>query len=919
MSEHEKRLEDLFHDALERDTAARELLLQERCGDDHELRREVEEMLAVHEDAEDFFAQPALDLLSHPRLSGETVVGLDLEAGQEVGGFRIVRLIGAGGMGSVYEATQQDPKRTVALKVLRNGIADPRSVRRFQFEVAILAALQHPGIAHVYEAGLHREGRLQIPFFVMEYVPDAKSLTGYADDAKLGLQARLELFLQVCDAVHHGHQKGVIHRDLKPENILVDSRGRARVIDFGVARATDLDVSVSASLGTTGFLGTLRYMSPEQCGGDALQVDSRSDVYSLGVILYVLLTGKHPYEFDSNDFTRIIRTIQEQRPAPLTGRLRGDLETVVRKALEKERKRRYSSVAELAADLRRWLRREPITARPPSATYHFRRLVERHRVASALSLLLFLSLVAFAITATVQSVRVGKERDRASGERDRATGERDKAIAVRSFLERVLAGDRIRSLGQDVKVVELIDLAAQELATTETNDPHVELASRRLIGTAYWRLGRFQEAEAQVERCLELVQLQEPVNPSDQASLLQLYGTVLSFQSNWTDSEVALRQAWNIAKTIESPRAASLLAIIRGQLGNTLRQAGRMEEARAEFEASIALRQELEFSEPEMATVYENYATLLTGLGEFDQARSLLEESLRLLEGLYPDGHPDVGLTLAQLGNLEYSQGKPDRARELWEQAIVLYEKYLGTKHPDVVTLRGNVASVQQLRGNLEAAELNLKLVLEARRESFASHPMPVATALQKLADVKVGQKKNSEAVTLLEEALEIRKRVAGDRHVSLGNVYGQMAHVAILGEDFETGARASMSAIKVLRANGLAGKAPIAGVMLLHALALTGLDRAVDAEFFAREALEIRSQFLAPNSWQVSNAKSALAECLIELSRFDEAETLLLEAYPTLVEQLHAEATPALRARDLLIRLYERWGKPEKAAQFRS
>ncbi|MCH2141599.1 MAG: serine/threonine protein kinase [Phycisphaerales bacterium] len=303
---------------------------------------------------------------------------------KQIGQYNIIGVIGSGGMGAVYEATQERPRRRVALKVVKSGRASPAAMKRFQFEVEALAKLRHPGIAQIYEAGTWVDGGHEQPFFAMEYIPGARSLTKYADDLDLDTKGRLHLFQRICEAVHHGHQKGIIHRDLKPDNILVDRDGNPKIIDFGVARATDADMAITTLQTTAGqIIGTLQYMSPEQCLGDPALVDTRADVYSLGVILYELLCHELPYDVQRQAMLEAVRIIREdapKRPSTVTRLIRGDLETISLKALEKQPNRRYDSAIALGRDISRYLDQDPIEARPPSILYQVSMFIRKHRV-----------------------------------------------------------------------------------------------------------------------------------------------------------------------------------------------------------------------------------------------------------------------------------------------------------------------------------------------------------------------------------------------------------------------------------------------------------------------------------------------------------------------------------------------------------
>lgn len=435
------QIDELFAAALPLGLADRAAFLEERCGQDTKLLRRLQQLLENDSRAgPEFLERPAIAGLRWGRSTT-----YELPAGQRVGAYTILGLIAGGGMGTVYLAEQEKPRRRVALKILHAGLGAPAVVRRFEFESQILARLQHPNIAHVYEAGVFsapppsceepgRDRPAELPYFAMEHVPSARTITDYAREQALGACDRLELFLQVCDAVAYAHGKGVIHRDLKPGNILVSDEateqpsgegaskrtsrltgvksGAVKVIDFGVARAVDSDVAVTTMhTGSGRLVGTLAYMSPEQCDADPLGLDIRSDVYSLGLVLYELLCGTLPYEVSNTSVFEAMKTIREQAPAPPSRvrpagaglqPVRGDLERVVLKALEKDRAKRYASVAELAADVRRYMNREPVSARPPTAWVRARRWAVRHPV--TLTALACLSMAAGIAAGTLVSV-----------------------------------------------------------------------------------------------------------------------------------------------------------------------------------------------------------------------------------------------------------------------------------------------------------------------------------------------------------------------------------------------------------------------------------------------------------------------------------------------------------------------------------
>jgi WD40 repeat protein/predicted Ser/Thr protein kinase len=380
------RVQSLFDQAVVLPPEQRAAFLEVACAGDAALRAEVESLLACDADftegagGEGLLRSPLVRSTDPTACAGGEPLAVGWLPGSpvRVGHYRILRRIAEGGMGAVYEAEQDSPRRTVALKVVRAGIASPALVKRLTHEAQILGRLHHPGIAQVYEAGLAADGQ---PFFAMEFIRGLP-LDEYVRRHSLDAAARVSLLARVCDAVQHAHDQGVIHRDLKPANILVDESGQPKVLDFGVARATDADLLTSAGLTQTGqLLGTPSYMSPEQVTADPSAIDQRSDVYALGVILFELLAHRLPYQLDNRPLAEAARLIREEEPPRLGSvnpELRGDVETIVAKALEKDKARRYPSAAELAADLRRWLAHEPIQARPPSALYHLRKFARRH-------------------------------------------------------------------------------------------------------------------------------------------------------------------------------------------------------------------------------------------------------------------------------------------------------------------------------------------------------------------------------------------------------------------------------------------------------------------------------------------------------------------------------------------------------------
>jgi len=502
MPDRGKRVRTIAEQALTLAGAERDSFLEDSCGTDEALLSEVQALISDAESAGSFMEEPP----DAPTIITDPALKTPGNHPTKIAHFTIRRVIGSGGMGTVYEGIQDNPRRKVAIKVMRSGVTSRTAQRRFEFESQVLARLHHQGIAQIYEAGTWDDGTGGVPWFAMEYIAGAKTLIDYSNARKLGTRERLELFTRVCDAVSHGHQKGIIHRDLKPGNILVDANGQPKVIDFGVARATDSDMAVTTLQTDVGqLLGTVQYMSPEQCEADPDILDTRSDVYSLGVLLYELLCDALPYDLGSVpvfEAARVIREKAPSRPSTIDRTLRGDVETIVLKALQKDRNLRYQSTHELQRDIQRYLDNEPIEARPPSITYQLKVFARRNRG-------LFVSAAAIAailVSATVVSISMAvhamQSADAAREAEERMTQELHRQKLQEAFLSHVLALPTPRfAQGRQLTAKDLLEAAGNDIddwyAGFEDVQGSPELAEDMhvLIGNYLVELGQFEAAE----------------------------------------------------------------------------------------------------------------------------------------------------------------------------------------------------------------------------------------------------------------------------------------------------------------------------------------------------------------------------------------------------------------------------------------
>jgi serine/threonine protein kinase len=477
---------------------------------------------------------------------------------KRIGRYDIKRVISSGGMGTVFEAEQDDPRRTVALKVIKGGLSSPTALARFHRETQVLGKLRHRGIAHIYEAGLHKSDDGELPYYAMEYIPDASHITNFANDAQLPIRRRIELFLDVCDAVQHGHNNGVIHRDLKPANILVDPQGQVKIIDFGIARATDSDLAIATMQTDVGqLIGTLQYMSPEQCLADPSQISVLCDVYALGVVFFELLSEHKPYDVTGFAVHEAIRKIREDSPAnlvTLNPHIPADIDTITAKALSKERERRYASVQEMADDIRRFLNNKPILARPPSITYRLRVFTKRHKVIVCAAAIVYF-VMAVALVVTISSWR---------NERQAMRNERQAMVE-----EYVSEGIRLSESGDSQAAID----AYRKALSIEADE------FRALANLAILKKDLFiaepagRENTELIEQALELAERALSINP-ESAGVWNVKAVALMLMGRWDESADACRHA--LKTDPEYAWAESVLArilAIQGKLDHALARA----------------------------------------------------------------------------------------------------------------------------------------------------------------------------------------------------------------------------------------------------------------------------------------------------------------------------------------------------------
>ncbi len=789
-----RRIKDIFSAALDQPLEERAEFLDRACEGDADLRAEVEDLLDADSGCGDFLDTPAVVEQKRGEAS-------DALLNEQFENYRLTRVISTGGMGVVYEAEQDNPRRTVAVKVMKEGIASPDALRRFEFESQVLGGLRHPGIAQVFEAGTHHsEGtpggpeRGGVPFFVMEYVPDARSVTEYARKEKLGTKERVLLFTQVCDAVHHGHQKGIIHRDLKPANILVDAQGGVKVIDFGVARATDADLALTTQQTDVGqLIGTVQYMSPEQCAADPNQLDIRSDIYSLGVVLYELLCGQLPYDVRSVaifEASRLIREKAPKRPSTVNRSLRGDVETIVLKALEKERSHRYQTLAALADDLNRYVGGEVILARPAGPATKAVKIIKRNPAMSLAAFVAVASLVAFLLYVVLWSypriraeharaVEAGRiaaqERAVAVSAKKRSDDAAEQARLINSFLkETFLSADPYR-VGEDLDKHEMLDRAARRIENEFKDQPEIRASLHNTIGSVYVNRDFLDAAEEQIGQAIAIrVELYGPHSVDVFESQCYMSRVYLE-QGRLDEAESILNEIRKFCKeNLEEDHVLTNTAV--NFLARVRRAQGRYTEAEQLLRTALAW--ETKWKGRDHIDTISTTAVLagtLENLGRYGESEELHREALERRRALLGEDHPVTLQSKSNVANAALLAGKYDEAERMFREISEKVEDVMGVGHPDTQATMGNFAIVLKKQGKLDEAEMINREIHDQRVELLGrSHPLTLNSG-NNLANVLKEMGRLTEAEDLLREAVEGRKSLLGPEHPdtleSLGNL----------------------------------------------------------------------------------------------------------------------------------------------------
>jgi eukaryotic-like serine/threonine-protein kinase len=938
-----EQVKELLHEAMYLAPDQRNRFLDEACSSNDSLRAEVESLLNAGEEVRLSFLKSA-NQAGEMDWDGIAAAG-HLEAGQVFAErFQILHKLGEGGMGQVWLADQIFPvRRQVALKLIKAGMYDEAVVQSFQSERQALAIMDHPAIAKVFDAGTTPQGQ---PYFVMEYVPGLP-ITRYCDEKKLRISERLDLFIQACDGVQHAHQKAIIHRDLKPANILVievDGKPVPRIIDFGLAKATTPLMDGESQFTQLGhFMGTPGYISPEQADPAVQDIDTRTDVYSLGVVLYVLLTGSQPIDtrqWKQQPLDELLRKLREEEPLSpstrvnsdrnasaataeargtesrqLVSLLRGDLDWITMKALEKDRGRRYGTPSEIAADLRRYLNHEPVEARPASAGYKLRKYLRRHAALAAGVAAVFVVLAGGIIVSTSQAIRANRagraaleERDRAvqaeariRTERDRATAadqaatrdrnralaeeeradeEAASAMAVNNFLQDDLLAQASAyrqarpnaSPDPDLKVRTALDRAAAGIEGKFDKQPLVEASIRRTIGVTYTGLGIYPEAQAQLEKALELRSRFLGDEHPDTLIVDENLADVYLDQGKYAKAEALYSKTLATRRRILGEQHHDTLTSMF-DLADVYMHEEKLAQAEPLLTSVLAGRRRvLGGDDPAtLASIYE-LGVLYRDQGKLASAEALVKEAFDGERRKLGDGHPETLLSMNILASLYVSENKYAQAESLYQQALEIERRALGEEHRNTIFTVNSLAFLYQTEGKFAQAEPLYVKTLEYQQRVLGPEHADTLSTVFNLATVYGEEGKYAQAEPLFLKTLEVQRRLGGEENPDTLRLTNNLASLYVR--------------------EGKLGQ----------------------AEPLFAKVFEIRSRVLGPEDRSTLLSMNNLAEIYELQGEYAQSEPLLVRALELRRRTLGEENTDTLVSMQALGKLYRCEGKYAQA-----
>lgn len=954
MQDPERRQADaLLKRALELEDDARERFLDESCRGNERLRALVDRLISAAEsDRSPLCEGSAASGPLWQALVSEKTDRPPIAAGDRVDAWQIDRTLGRGGMATVYLARRADGQfeQTVALKVLDAARYLGDSARRFAQERQILATLEHSHIARLIDGGTTDAGQ---PYVVMEYV-DGKPIDRYCDDARLSIERRIELFEQVAGAVEYAHGHLIVHRDIKPSNILVTRDGEPKLLDFGIAKLLD-GHAPNAAPETRDALHpmTPEYASPEQLRGEPLTV--ASDIYQLGFLLYCLLCGRKPYEFEPGNVADIVRVVlsveppqpshavsaatdaadiaeaRSTTPSRLEKQLAGDLDTVVETSLRKTPANRYTSVAQLRDDLRRHREGRPVTARPQTRYYRASKFVRRNRVAVAAAALIVSSIAAGTLSTVWQARETAREAERAAAAFEFLTGLFEsvdpdvtlgESVTARDLLDRGAArldselagaprmrvemlgviGGMYTDLGLYDDALPLLEDAAAAMERLDDQDPAAVADIADRLAAVLYEQGRYEEAAESAQRGIALRRDDSRTASGKLAVSIGQLASIRSVQGLFDEADTLYRQALELDRAAGDPgRLASHLS----DYSAALYRAGRFEEARETGEEALALHRELYGpAHTLIATSLLNLGTVLAAEGRYDDGAALLQDCLRMRRQLLGDEHPHVALALSNLGNIYRGAGRLDEAEAAHREALAIRRATLGEAHPDYANSLNAIGVVLYFNAQYREAADIFEQVVPLWQEAYGRRHPNVFTALNNLGAAlrEAGDVAGAERV--LRQTLELRREAFGSSHPQVAQSMNNLALLLAKNGANEEAETLIREAVAMWRETMGENHPDVGDGLMSLGRFLLDQDRCEEAEASLQESLDIRRESLDPGAPMLASTRLYLAECLVRLGRSGEAETYLAESLPVLVDRWGDDAEITQRAKRVMAEL---------------
>jgi serine/threonine protein kinase/tetratricopeptide (TPR) repeat protein len=867
-----KQIQAVFHDAADLPQPEQLAFLAAACDGDDKLMSEVQAMLEQDAAGHSMLDRGLAEVVHQTFVkAGPTSLGP-----KEFGPYRVVRLLGEGGMGVVYLAERTDLDTQVAVKILRDAWLSPARRERFVSEQRTLAQLNHPSIARLYDADSLEDGT---PWFVMEYV-DGLPLTQYCRERSSSIEERLQLFRSVCEAVQHAHGHAVIHRDLKPSNILVKSDGTVRLLDFGIAKQVEnLDLPVDQTL--TGLrLMTPAYAAPEQIRGDRVGIGT--DVYSLGVILYELLSGQLPFDLTNTTPAEAVSLIAEHEPTrpsvvarrstntasffPLSKTSRADLDVLCLTAMHKEPERRYRSVEALIRDVDHYLKGEPLEARPDALRYRMGKFVGRHRSAVGASAFVFAVIVALVAFFTVRLARA----------RDAALMEAARTQRTQQFMMNLFqGGDKAAGPSDSLRVMTIVDRGVLE-AKTLSQDPKVQAELYQNLGSIYQKLGKFDQADSLLQLALEQRKSQFGVDSQEVAESLIAIGLLRSDQAKLEDAEKLVRQGLEMTKR-HVPANHPAVA-----------------------KATLALGQ------------------VLAERGSYPQAIEALDESVRLQSapGVAP---ADLATSLSALADAHYSAGHYDVCTGLYRRVLEMHRQIYGPRHPLVADDLGSLGAAQRDLGYYPESESFERQAFDIDRSYYGEDHPKTAARLTSLAESLTYENKYDDAVAALQQALAIQQRIYGPAHPAVAETVNELGNVASMRNQLDEAEVQFRRAADIYRT--VYGDHHYLVAIALSNVASVYMDKKdyPRAEQLFRDVVRRYLETLSADNVNTGIAHIKLGRTILRQNRYAEAEVETRAGYENLIKQGSPSTSFLRAARKDLAAEYDGLNQPESAARFRA